>query len=70
MREEISKSQNLSFFHILTRLIFEDINIREINFAIEQNLLMKIFLNRNYHNEKQKKKRNCIQIFVFLNLLD
>ena len=30
---------------------------------------MKIFFNRNYCNEKQKKRRHCIQIFVFLNLL-
>ena len=65
MKEEISKSQYLSFFHILTRLIFEDINIREINFAIEQNLLMKIFLNRNYHNEKQKKKEKLHSNFRF-----
>ena len=51
----MSKSQNIFFFHILTRLNFSGINILEINFRILQKLLMKKMLIRITTMKNTKK---------------
>ena len=55
MKEQMSKSQNIFFFHILTRLNFSGINILEINFRILQKLLMKKILIRITTMKNTKK---------------